>query len=115
MHEGAIARSILDSASENMKFSGLSKVEEVTVVVGRVHNMVGEVLLTFFDMMKSDFPGLESAALIISDREVRIECDECGAGTLVEDLPLFVCGSCGSTAVTVVSGEELLIETLRGE
>lgn len=115
MHEGAIARSILESSAETMKTSGLTKVEEVSVVVGRIHHVVGEVLQTCFNVMKTDFPGLMEAALLISEREVLVNCRDCGADTQIEDLPLFVCGDCGSMAVSVVSGEELLIETLRGE
>ena len=49
--------------------------------------------------------------LDIEEVPVRVVCRSCGEGLDLE-VPLFVCGACGSADVQVVSGEELCIESM---
>ena len=59
----------------------------------------------------TDGTDLAGCALAVDHVPAVVECRACG-GTTTLDLPILVCGACGSSDVELVSGEEFLIASI---
>jgi hydrogenase nickel incorporation protein HypA/HybF len=99
----AIARAVLDRAAGHT-------VVAVTIRVGHLRQVVSEAM-TFAWQMLTAGTSLEGSALQIEHVPAVVACHECSAISTLE-VPILVCGSCGSRAVTLRSGDELLIVSL---
>jgi hydrogenase nickel incorporation protein HypA/HybF len=96
----AIARTVADRAEGR-------RVTRVHVRIGHFRQVVPDVLTFSWEALTSG-SDLEGAALVVEYVPATVECAGCGAITSL-DAPVLVCGDCGSAAVTLLTGEELLL------
>lgn len=113
MHEGAIVKSLLDIANQSYIEAGLDEVSRVKVIIGKFHNIVNDVLLMHFDLMKKEIAGFEQAILEIEERDLIIQCRKCHKKTGINDIS-FTCSDCGSTDTELIQGDELYIASIEG-
>ncbi len=113
MHEGAIVHSLFEIAKEIKEKENLIEIKEVKIIVGKFHQIVDEVMLMHFDLMKTDYKGFENAKLSIKELDVKIKCNNCGEETILNE-PIFFCEKCESFDTELISGKELHIETIEG-
>ncbi len=113
MHEGAIVHSLFEIAKEIKEKESLIEIKEVKIIVGKFHQIVEEVMLMHFDLMKPDYNGFEKAVLKMKEIDVKIKCNKCGEETVLEE-PIFFCEKCESFDTELISGKELHIETIEG-
>jgi len=113
MHEGAIAKSLLDIASQSFMEADLSEVTLVKVIIGKFHNIVNDVLQMHFDLMKKEIAGFEQAILEIEEKDLVIKCRKCHKTTGINDIS-FACSDCGSTDTDLIQGNELYIASIEG-
>jgi len=106
MHELGIAEAILRIAQAHVPPGG--RVASVHVKAGRLHAIVPESLVFYFEHLARGTP-LQGARLEIEEVPVKVRCASCGEERCL-DLPIFRCGACGSTDVELVSGEELFVD-----
>jgi hydrogenase nickel incorporation protein HypA/HybF len=85
------------------------KVEVVHLDVGHLRQVIPESLRYSWEIVVLDTP-LAGSVLDINHIPAVLHCRDCDARTAI-DLPVFRCG-CGSIAVDVVGGEELLVTSL---
>jgi hydrogenase nickel incorporation protein HypA/HybF len=85
-------------------------VDRVVIDVGSLRQVVPETLRYSWEIVVADTP-LAGSTLDINHVPVVLACRDCGASTAIE-APLFRCGTCGSTDVEIVSGQELLLRSL---
>ncbi|MEA3499830.1 MAG: hydrogenase maturation nickel metallochaperone HypA [Candidatus Marinimicrobia bacterium] len=114
MHEGAITQSIFDSAIEIKKKEKLKNISTIKIVVGEYHQIVKEVMFTYFDIMKLEYDGFEKAKLEMENVKVNIKCKSCGKSFNIDD-PIVICPHCQSFETEIISGKELYIKTITGE
>jgi hydrogenase nickel incorporation protein HypA/HybF len=114
MHEGAIVSSLFEIAEHSFQDSGLSRVTKVRIVVGKLHQIVTDVMVMHFDLMKRDIPGFEQAVLEIKELDPEIRCKRCGAAMVLDEVD-FSCRACGSEDTELTYGNELYIDALEGE
>ena len=114
MHEGAIVQSIFDSAKEIKKKENLENITTIKIVVGEYHQIVNEVMFTYFDIMKLEYDGFENAKLEIENIKVEVHCASCGKSFVIND-PIMICPYCQSFETKLISGKELYIKTITGE
>jgi hydrogenase nickel incorporation protein HypA/HybF len=107
VHELAIAESVIDEVARR---TAGARVTEVHLEVGQLCGVVPDALRFCFDLA-AEQTALEGCALVIEEPPGRAECRECGADFPL-DKPLLLC-SCGSSAVTVVCGDQLLVRAVR--
>lgn len=108
MHELSLCQSIhgiVDRAREGRP------VEVVHLQVGRLRQVVPETLAYCWTLVTDGGP-LAGSRLDIDHVPVVLDCGDCGRRTTVADALLLTCGSCGSGAIGVVSGEELLVTSI---
>ena len=113
MHEGAIVKSLFDIAFQIKKDEELTKVTKIKIVVGKFHQIVDEVMIMHFDLMKKEYSGFKDAELEMIEKEVIVECSECGEISNLTE-PIFYCLKCSSPDTKIISGNELYIENIEG-
>ena len=113
MHEGAIVHSLFEIAKEIKEKEKLITINEVNIIVGKFHQIVEEVMLMHFDLMKAEYDGFENAKLIMKEIEVKIKCNNCEKESVIDE-PIFFCEKCESFDTELISGKELHIETIEG-
>jgi hydrogenase nickel incorporation protein HypA/HybF len=113
MHEGAIAASIIQGTLEILEKERISSVRRVTVLIGRLHQVIPQVLQNHYRLLKKEYPPLSASRLVIETAPVRITCRACGRGAAIER-PEFACAACGSTAIDVTGGKEMHLKEVSG-
>ena len=108
MHELSLCESIhaiVERAREGRP------VDTVQLRVGGLRQVVPETLAACWTMLTESGP-LARSRLRIEQVPVVVDCRACGDRTTMRDLPLLACGSCASTDLSLVSGEEFLVVSL---
>ncbi len=107
MHELSIAQGILEIVQGAVPADQMASVQSVRVRVGHLSGVVADSLEFCFGAIAEDTP-LRGASLLIEPVPAVSECKACSRRFDVEDLA-FLCPSCGSTNITLVSGMELQV------
>jgi hydrogenase nickel incorporation protein HypA/HybF len=115
MHEFSICRSIVAAVEEEL--SRLDpppkRLAKVRVVVGRMHQIVPEYLVSAYQVLTRESPangsGLEIAQVPVTGR-----CRACQWEGEIQ-LPVFRCGACGAFEVDLAGGKELYLDHLEVE
>jgi hydrogenase nickel incorporation protein HypA/HybF len=90
--------------------AGGRPVQSVTVRIGHLRQVVPETLEFSWSMVTST-TALEGTELRVEHVPAVVTCEACGATTTL-DAPVLACETCGASAVTLISGDELLIASL---
>ena len=107
MHELSIAQSILEIVYQHVPEDQCSGVRSVKVQVGRLSGVVPESLEFCFSAIIEATP-LGEARLDIVLTPVRAHCGEC-ATTFELEGTTFICPSCESIDLEILSGTELQV------
>jgi hydrogenase nickel incorporation protein HypA/HybF len=110
MHELSIAESVLRIVDGHARGRQVTK---VTLRVGHLRQVVPSALDFAFELVAQGTVA-EGAALEIEEVPLRGVCRACEADTEQAGFPLR-CGRCGGFDIEVVSGEELLVDSLEVE
>lgn len=118
MHELAIAQAIVDTAERHARGR---PVRVVRVRVGRLRQVVPDSLDFYFDLAAELGECCRGARLELERVEARLRCGACGAEWDPAPPPApdeaalivgFRCPQCGAAEHEVLSGEELVVESL---
>jgi hydrogenase nickel incorporation protein HypA/HybF len=110
MHELALSRSLVAALEEEARRQAFSRVQRVTLELGRLGHVDAEALAFCFDVATRATLA-EGAALVIEHRAGRATCVACGAISEVE-AHVVDCPACGSPRVLVDGGDEMRIREL---
>jgi hydrogenase nickel incorporation protein HypA/HybF len=113
MHEGAIAAAIVQCALETLETESLSAARSLTVLIGRLHSVVPDVLQGHYRLLSKEHPPLARTRLVIEIAPVRIACRACGREATIER-PEFACPACGSSQIDVTGGREMHLKEIIG-
>lgn len=110
MHELAIAQGILDIALSTASRNNASKIINVKVLVGELTGTVPEALeFGFTSLTKGTIA--ETAQLSIKMIPLTGHCRDCDSQGSINKYG-FTCTSCGSHAVEIITGRELIVESV---
>ncbi len=107
MHELAIAQSVVNIACRH---AGDQRVTRVDLRVGHLRQVVTSALTFSFELVAQG-TAVEGAELIITAIPAVGVCRTCQAHTTLEAFPLQ-CSACGGFDLSIVSGEELEVDSL---
>ena len=107
MHELAIAEGLVDAVTRRLPGT---KIAEVRLEIGALSGVVADSLRFCFDLA-TEGTTLEGAQLQITEPGIRCECRTCGE-EFAPDGPILLC-PCGSADVTVLSGQQLTITSVK--
>ncbi|KWX04814.1 hydrogenase expression/synthesis, HypA [Carbonactinospora thermoautotrophica] len=107
MHEVGLCEAILDAVERR---AAGRPVRAVKVRVGALHRVVDSAMDSAFAMVATGTVA-EHARIDLVVIPVRCRCPECGAQTEAEEM-VAVCPRCGATGMELLSGDELLLESI---
>jgi hydrogenase nickel incorporation protein HypA/HybF len=113
MHEMGITQGILAASFDAADAAGATRITEIHIRVGELTEIVEFALQFAFESLT---PGTmaEGAVLVVEHVGARSKCTECGA-EYDHDRFTMICPECGSLAVTLLQGRELLIDRIETE
>lgn len=110
MHELSIACALVEQVEELRRQHGAAEVLNITLTLGALAGVDQEALAFAFPIAAADTP-LATAQLIIAPEPATVRCADCGK-TTCPTLPALQCTECGSVAVTIVGGRDLIIKSV---
>jgi len=113
MHEGAVAAAIIQGVIEVLDREKVAAANTVTVLIGRMHHVVPDVLQNHYRILKQDCPALVRSKLVIEIAPIRVTCRACGRESGIER-PEFACSSCASTDIEITGGREMHLKEVIG-
>jgi hydrogenase nickel incorporation protein HypA/HybF len=111
MHEMGIALQIIEIATASLPADlGEVRVAAVNLKIGKLAAVVPASLRFCFDVAVKDTP-LAGAKLAIEEVPVVARCKDCNARWTIDE-PVFICKTCESGSLEILSGRELDIESI---
>ena len=111
MHEMGIALQIVEIATTSLPADlGEARVAAVNLKIGKLAAVVPESLRFCFDVAVKDTP-LAGAKLVIDEVPIVASCNDCNAQWTIDE-PVFICETCQSGSLEILSGRELDIESI---
>ena len=110
MHEMSIALSIIEADEEKAREEGAGKISGVDLVIGKLAGIEPESLKFCFSAAAKGTLA-EDAVFMVEEPEGIGECGDCGMRFPVT-FYYAECPGCRSLRVTIVSGEEFLIQSI---
>jgi hydrogenase nickel incorporation protein HypA/HybF len=107
MHELSLCESIATTLRKHANGQSVTRVE---VRIGHLRQVVPDALRFNWELV-SDVPGLRGCQMVIEQVPAIVECLQCRSRTTLE-VPVLVCGNCGSFDVELVSGEEFFVVSM---
>jgi len=114
VHEVSIVQSLIQQVEAEVRQAGCDgRILRLGLVIGRLSGVHADSVRFAFEMLG---PGtlLEGAELHITEPSAELVCKDCGARTPIEDLTAE-CPACGSRAVVIEGGRDLLLESIEVE
>jgi hydrogenase nickel incorporation protein HypA/HybF len=108
VHELSLCRSIHDIVD---RARDGRRVRAVNLQVGQLRQVVPDTLTYCWGLVCAEGP-LAGSELVVDHVPVVLECRDCGERTTAAHVLVLTCASCGSGAVDLRSGEELLVTSL---
>lgn len=110
MHELAVGRALLKQVTSIMLERQAATVTGITLKIGPLSGIEPALLRAAYDQLRRE-TGAERAELHMIEVPVRIRCEACDIEMEAASNRL-VCSRCGSTHTALVSGDEMLIESV---
>ncbi len=111
MHEASIILNVLDLARESCEKEGYSKIDSITLKIGKASGIMLDALYFAFDAAKAE-TNASHAMLEVIDVPVGGHCNTCTREFTVNKKYVFSCPLCGSDSFKITSGRELDIVEL---
>ena len=110
MHELSVAQALVDQVEDLANRHGAVGIHLIRVRVGPLAGIVPDLLATAFPLSAAGTRA-EHARLELVPAPIRVRCRSCATETEATPNNL-VCGACGDWRTEMVSGDELILESL---
>ena len=115
MHEVGLMANILDTINSSARENQISRIMEITLVVGKFTMVLPDSMLFAFEALTQNDPLYADAKLTIWEKAIECLCQQCSNTFLVEQNHCFICPDCTSSDVQILSGRELYIDSYEGD
>lgn len=110
MHELSVAQALVEQVEDLARRHGATAVHLIRVRVGPLAGVEPDLLATAFPLAAAGTRA-EPARLDLVEAGIRVRCMSCGAESAARPNKLL-CAACGGWQTQVVSGDELILETV---
>ena len=110
MHELAVAQALVGEVEAVIDRHHARAATRLRVRIGPLAGVVPELLVQVLPLAAAG-SRLEGAELELVEAAIRVRCQTCGAETEAA-LNRLLCGECGDWRTQLVSGDELLLESV---
>jgi hydrogenase nickel incorporation protein HypA/HybF len=113
VHELAVAQALVEQVDAVIDQHGATLASQIRVRIGPLAGVVPELLATSFPLAAAG-SRMQHATLEFSHAPIQVHCQTCGAETEAA-MNRLICGACGDWHTQVISGDELLLESVELE
>lgn len=113
MHELAVAQALVEQVEGVIRQHRAQRARLVRVRIGPLSGVVAELLASAFPLAAAG-SRMEHAVLDLVAVPIEVRCEACGARSEAA-MNRLVCGACGDWRTRIVSGDELLLESVELE
>ena len=113
MHELAVAQALVEQVEAVICQHQAARASLIRVRIGPLAGVVPELLASAFPLAAAD-SRMKHASLELVDAPIKVRCLTCGAETEAA-MNRLICGDCGDWHTQVISGDELLLESVELE
>lgn len=113
MHELSIATELFKQVEKIIEDEHLNKVISITLKIGKLHQIVPEAF-DFATEVITKGTKSDGVKIIYNEIPISIKCNQCRRENEVKDF-YFICEKCGSSDVEIISGNELMFESMEVE
>jgi hydrogenase nickel incorporation protein HypA/HybF len=113
VHELAVAQALVEQVDAVIDQHHASSASAIRVRIGPLAGVVPELLATAFPLAAAG-SRMEHAQLEFTQAPIQVHCQTCGAETEAA-MNRLVCGDCGDWHTQLISGDELLLESVELE
>ena len=113
MHELAVAQALVDQVDNVIRQHSAVSASLIRVRIGPLAGVVPELLASAFPLAAAGH-AMEHAVLDLVAAPIQVRCQTCGKETEAA-MNRLVCGACGDWHTQVISGDELLLESVELE
>jgi hydrogenase nickel incorporation protein HypA/HybF len=113
VHELAVAQALVEQVENVISQHRATGATSVRVRIGPLAGVVPDLLATAFPLAAAG-SRLQHAVLDLVDAPIRVRCQTCGAETEAA-MNRLICGACGDWHTQVISGDDLLLESVELE
>ena len=113
MHELSVAQALVEQVQALIIENRALRATRIRLRVGPLAGVVPELLAEAIPLAAAG-SGMENAELELTDTPVRVRCQTCGAESEAA-INRLLCGACGDWHTQVISGDELLLESVELE
>ncbi|MDR3440689.1 hydrogenase maturation nickel metallochaperone HypA [Telmatospirillum sp.] len=109
MHEASIVSGLMRVLLDHAAQHGVDHICRVTVKVGRLRAVEPRALIGCFEAFAEETIA-EGAELVVVSVPIVGRCDDCGGEFEITGF-LFRCTQCQSSEITLISGQELYLDS----
>ena len=113
MHELAVAQALVEQVDAVIDQHNATAASLIRVRIGPLAGVVPELLASAFPLAAAG-SRMEHAALEFTHAPIQVRCQTCGLDTEAA-MNRLICGACGDWHTQVISGDELLLESVELE
>lgn len=110
MHELSLCQALIGQAEDVARQHGAQSVVQIRIQIGPLSGAEAPLLQQAFPLASAGTLA-EGAELVIKTAPIRVRCKTCGAETDASANRL-ICASCGDYHTQLISGDEMLLESL---
>ena len=110
MHELAVAQALVEQVDAVIDQHNAAQASMIRVRIGPLAGVVPELLASAFPLAAAG-SRMEHAELEFIHAPIQVHCQTCGAETEAA-MNRLVCGACGDWHTQILSGDELLLESV---
>jgi hydrogenase nickel incorporation protein HypA/HybF len=113
VHELSVAQALVEQVEAVINQHQAMGVTRIRVRIGPLAGVVPELLASAFSLAAAG-SRMESAELELAGAPIRVRCQTCGAESEAV-MNRLTCAACGDWHTQVISGDELLLESVELE
>lgn len=111
MHEMSLVRALLQQAQAIAWEHGGLAIAEIRVSMGPLSGVEPQLVASAFEMLAPSRPATAAARLSIDTVPLTARCGACNATFEVQRFR-FICPACSSSAVRVLQGDAMILESV---
>jgi len=113
VHELAVAQALVEQVEAVIAQHAATQASLIRVRIGPLAGVIPELLASAFPLAAAGSRA-EHAKLDLVAAPIKVRCQTCGAETEAA-MNRLICGACGDWHTQVISGDELLLESVELE
>lgn len=111
MHELAVSQNILEACIKEAEKEQGRRIKKIKLKIGEFTGIVPDCIKFYFEQISKETLA-KDAELIIKTLPLKVKCKKCCKTSNISEPYFFICPQCQAQDLEIISGKELLIESI---